>query len=547
MRREYFRLLGMFVCSMFLLHATMVLAEAAPEGLDLLKGAAEAIASTDRSTVITGIGALGKSSNTRALEILLALQEDRLQVDADGHLLIRRDTAWVESLSGDAIPAGCLIEGNASSCRPPPMSNAVRRALALAIAGQKLFSAWSDERLSAARMLAERSDSSQRVVLQRAVDFEPDPGIRSVLYRALAQIDLQSSDPETQLSAIRLLRTQGGPEAIPLLEQLRAQLSDRSAVSTEVNRSLSALHRREVVLAGLGHLFYGLSYASILLLASLGLAITFGLMGVINMAHGEMLMLGAYATYAVQHLFRLWLPQCFEWYLLAALPAAFFLSAGIGMCLERFIIRHLYGRPLETLLATWGISLILIQVVRSIFGAQNVQVSNPSWLSGGLVVASGLVLPYNRLAIIAFAFGVLLLTIIVFFRSNLGLQVRAVTQVRAMAACLGIHTGRVDLWTFGLGSGVAGLGGVALSQLGNVGPELGQSYIVDCFMVVVLGGVSNIAGTVLSAIGLGMVTKLLEPFAGAVLGKIGVLIVTILFIQQRPQGMFAMKGHAGAG
>ena len=282
-------------------------------------------------------------------------------------------------------------------------------------------------------------------------------------------------------------------------------------------------------------------------MAALGLAITFGLMGVINMAHGEMLMLGAYATYVMQRLFQGYAPEAFEWYLLAAIPTAFVTCAAIGVLLERSVIRFLYGRPLETLLATWGISLLLIQSVRLFFGAQNVEVANPAWLSGGVEVLYGVVLPYSRLAIIAFVVLVVALMWLLLQRTNLGLHVRAVTQNRPMASCMGIATSRVDMWTFGLGSGLAGLGGVALSQIGNVGPELGQSYIIDSFMVVVLGGVGNIAGTVLGGLGLGLINKFLEPVAGAVLGKIGVLIFIVLFIQRRPQGLFASQRADGGG
>ncbi|MBC8134160.1 MAG: urea ABC transporter permease subunit UrtB, partial [Deltaproteobacteria bacterium] len=285
------------------------------------------------------------------------------------------------------------------------------------------------------------------------------------------------------------------------------------------------------------------SLASVLLFAALGLAITFGLLGVINMAHGEMLMLGAYATYSVQVFFQNHAPDFFRYYLIAAVPVAFIVTFAIGVVLERIVIRHLYGRPLETLLATWGISLILIQAVRTIFGAQNVAVANPDWLAGGVQIAHGLVLPFNRIGVVAFVIAVALGVWVLLYRTRIGLNVRAMTQNRGMAACVGIPTQRLDAWMFGLGSGIAGLGGVALSQLGNVGPELGQGYIIDSFMVVVLGGVGRLAGAVVSALGLGIINKLIEPAAGAVLGKILILVFVILFIQRRPQGLFALKGR----
>jgi urea transport system permease protein len=286
-----------------------------------------------------------------------------------------------------------------------------------------------------------------------------------------------------------------------------------------------------------------LSLGSILLLAALGLAITYGLMGVINMAHGEMIMIGAYSTYLVQNAFRSYLPGAFDWYLLAALPVSFGIAALVGMVLERGVIRFLYGRPLETLLATWGISLVLIQSCRTIFGAQNVQVENPVWMSGGIELLTNVVLPWNRIVIIGFAFFVLLLMWLLLSKTRLGLFVRAVTQNRAMASCVGVPTRRVDTWCFGLGSGIAGLAGCALSQIGNVGPDLGQTYIVDSFMVVVLGGVGQLAGTVYAAMGLGILNKFLEGWAGAVLAKIFILVFIIIFIQKRPQGLFAVKGR----
>ena len=311
--------------------------------------------------------------------------------------------------------------------------------------------------------------------------------------------------------------------------------------------SLKAVQSRLSTGERISQVFTGISLGSILLLAALGLAITYGLMGVINMAHGELIMVGAYGTYLVQNLFRAQAPGGFGWYLLAAVPVAFFASALVGMALERSVIRFLYGRPLETLLATWGISLILIQAMRSLFGAQNVQVENPVWMSGGVEIVANVVLPWNRVIIIGFAAAVLLLVWFLLARTRLGLFVRAVTQNRGMASCVGVPTARVDTLAFGLGSGIAGLAGCALSQIGNVGPDLGQTYIVDSFMVVVLGGVGQLAGTVYAALGLGMANKFLEAWSGAVLAKIAVLAFIIVFIQKRPQGLFALKGRMADG
>jgi urea transport system permease protein len=293
----------------------------------------------------------------------------------------------------------------------------------------------------------------------------------------------------------------------------------------------------------IGRVFSGLSLGSILLLAALGLAITYGVMGVINMAHGELLMIGAYATYAVQGLFRSYFPDQLDWYLLAAVPVAFFAAAAVGVLLERTVIRWLYGRALETLLATWGLSLMLIQAARVIFGAQNVEVANPSWMSGGIEILPSIVLPLNRIVIVGFALFVLALVWALMNKTRLGMFVRAVTQNRAMAGCVGVPTGRIDTVAFALGAGIAGLGGVALSQIANVGPDMGQGYIVDSFMVVVLGGVGQLAGAVWAALGLGIVTKFIEAWSGAVIAKIVVLVFIIMFIQKRPQGLFALKGR----
>jgi len=328
-----------------------------------------------------------------------------------------------------------------------------------------------------------------------------------------------------------------------LLLNERATVEEDPKVKAALQAALKGLDEQLAWGERLGAAFSGISLGSILLLVALGLAITYGLMGVINMAHGELMMIGAYATYVVQGIFQKYFPGAFDWYLVAALPLAFGASAAVGAVLERSVLRFLYGRPLETLLATWGISLVLMQLVRTIFGAQNVGVENPAWMSGGVQVLSNLTLPYNRLVIIGFAIAVLLGMGYLIARTRLGLFVRGVTQNRPIASCMGVNTARIDTMAFALGSGIAGLAGCALSQVGNVGPDLGQSYIVDAFMVVVLGGVGQLAGTVYAALGLGVLNKFLEGWAGAVLAKIAVLVFIIIFIQKRPQGIFAVKGR----
>lgn len=424
------------------------------------------------------------------------------------------------------------------------LNNRLRGLVENALASHQLLSSDAKVRLSAAQQLQKSAQPAQVAFLDRRFASETDAAVHAALGLALANLQLVATDPAVRLAAVRLLGETGDPMARTRLESLLdPSVETDPTVRTAAETSLAQVKRKLLIGELLGQAFSGLSLGSILLLAALGLAITFGLLGVINMAHGEMLMLGAYSTYGVQLLVQRYAPEALAFYPLLALPVAFAVSAGVGMLLERTVIRHLYGRPLETLLATWGISLILIQAIRLLFGAQNVEVANPAWLSGGVQVLPNLVLPYSRIVIIGFALFVVLLTWLLLNKTRLGLNVRAVTQNRNMAACCGVPTGRVDMLAFGLGSGIAGLGGVALSQIGNVGPDLGQSYIIDSFLVVVLGGVGQLAGTLWAAFGLGIANKLLEPQIGAVLGKILILALIILFIQKRPQGLFALKGR----
>ncbi|WP_375740367.1 urea ABC transporter permease subunit UrtB [Pseudomonas boanensis] len=467
--------------------------------------------------------------------LLDALQQGRFASDSAKLAFIGQDGNYTPA-EGEAIPAG--------TPKQLRLNNRLRGLLITALASHQLLATDSAARLEAARQLQKSAKPAQLPLLNQRMVAEQDPGVRDAISLVLANLQMVDPDPVIRLNAVRLLGETGDPQARTRLEALlQPGIEADAAVRTAAETSLAQVKRRLLVGELLGQAFSGLSLGSILLLAALGLAITFGLLGVINMAHGEMLMLGAYATYIVQLTFQRLAPDLLALYPLVALPVAFFVTAAIGMALERTVIRHLYGRPLETLLATWGISLILIQLVRVIFGAQNVEVANPAWLSGGIQVLPNLVLPYNRIVIIGFALFVVLLTWLLLNKTRLGLNVRAVTQNRNMAACCGVPTGRVDMLAFGLGSGIAGLGGVALSQIGNVGPDLGQSYIIDSFLVVVLGGVGQLAGSVLAAFGLGVANKILEPQIGAVLGKILILALIILFIQKRPQGLFALKGR----
>jgi urea transport system permease protein len=417
------------------------------------------------------------------------------------------------------------------------MNNRVRGRIAEALSVLKLLSKERNERLEAAKALAGGADAALLPLVLRAKEKETDGEIKPLLEMAAAGMQLKSEDRAERLAAVRMLGSSNNKTLL-----LEAASDPDEEIRLEAQKGLRAVEARLTWGEWLGLAFAGASLGSILLLAALGLAITYGLMGVINMAHGELIMIGAYTTYVVQGFFRG--SALFDWYLLAAVPASFMTAGIVGMALERSVIRWLYGRPLETLLATWGISLMLIQGVRTLFGAQNVQVENPSFMSGGIQVLSNVVLPWNRVFIVLFAVAVLVGMWLLLSKTRLGLYIRGVTQNRSMAACVGVPTARVDTWAFGLGSGIAGLAGCALSQIGNVGPDLGQGYIVDSFLVVVFGGVGQLAGTVYAALTLGFANKLLESWSGAVLAKIAVLVFIIIFIQRRPQGLFALKGRA---
>ncbi len=466
-----------------------------------------------------------------------AILADEVKV-ADGKALIVRDGKAADAATGAALPLPDTLDDVVNN-------NRMRRELESALAALKLFSPDRAVRAKAVTELQDQADEGKLVLIEKAEKTETDAAIKAQLALLKAAVQIASSDKGKRLAAAALLADSHEPATRALL---LARLAPGAEADAEVRAALAAsLDKVQTRLAWgerLGVLFTGISLGSILLLVALGLAITYGLMGVINMAHGELMMIGAYATYLVQNLFRQWLPGAFDAYIVVAVPLSFLAAAGVGALLERSVIRWLYGRPLETLLATWGISLILQQAVRSLFGAQNVGVENPSWLSGGVQVLPNLILPYNRLVILAFAAAVLLGMALLIGRTRLGLFVRGVTQNRRMAACVGVDTARVDTYAFALGAGIAGLAGCALSQVGNVGPDLGQGYIVDAFMVVVLGGVGQLAGTVYAGLGLGVLNKLLEGFSGAVLAKIMVLVFIVVFIQKRPQGIFAMKGRS---
>lgn len=494
-----------------------------------------AIAEGDSDSRIAALSERTLAQDPQLPPFVQALLADEVKV-ADGRVYVVSGEKAV--LAGSDEPSR-LPEGAEDVVN----NNRMRQALEGALAAFRLSAPERDTRAQALADLRDVIDEGLVPLLEKAAGTETDPALKAELALLKAKALIGSSDAARRLAAAQLLADSNDPKVRSLLIEQLGQEQD-AAVKAAVQAALSKVESRLVWGERLGVLFTGASLGSILLLVALGLAITYGLMGVINMAHGELMMVGAYATYVVQNLFKAYLPGAFHWYVLAAIPVAFLSAALIGAALERSVIRWLYGRPLETLLATWGISLILMQAVRSIFGAQNVAVENPSWLSGGVQVLPNLTLPYNRIAILVFAALVLLGMALLISRTRLGLFVRGVTQNRRMAACVGVNTARVDTYAFALGSGIAGLAGCALSQVGNVGPDLGQGYIVDSFMVVVLGGVGQLAGTVYAALGLGVIGKLLEGWQGAVLAKIMILVLIVVFIQKRPQGLFALKGRS---
>jgi urea transport system permease protein len=383
-------------------------------------------------------------------------------------------------------------------------------------------------------------------ILRELLKTEKDKRVREIMQTGIALRDLYADDQATRLEAIRVLsesldtKVMGKLRILLEKDSQGAYLEPDAIIRDAANRAARKIESSREFFGFVETAFFGLSLGSVLLLIAIGLAITFGVMGVINMAHGELMMLGAYTTYVVQQL----MPNYIDYSLFVAIPAAFLVAALFGIAIERGIIRHLYGRPLETLLATFGISLILQQMVRSIFSPLNRSVSTPSWMSGSWEINSALSLTYNRLYIIIFSLLVFGFLVLLLKKTVLGLQVRAVSQNRNMAKAMGVRSEWVDALTFGLGSGIAGVAGVALSQLTNVGPNLGQAYIVDSFMVVVFGGVGNLWGTLVGAMSLGVVNKFMEPWVGAVLAKILILVFIILFIQKKPRGLFPQKGRA---
>ncbi len=474
---------------------------------------------------------------TNGPDLLDAIGSGRMLFDAEKRVYLRDASGkLIDARTGAAVTSSAELS-------PVRLNNRVRSALQAALGSVGILHTDAGKRRAAAGAVLRSRDANALAALDTALTREPNKGIAALMQAARAAILLGKSDTSNavRVQAVQVLEVYGGQDALAVLKTLPNGAN--SDVAEAAARAAKSIEGRLALWSVAQNLWYGLSLGSVLLLAAIGLAITFGVMGVINMAHGEMVMIGAYTTFVVQDVIRTSAPGLFDWSLAIAIPLAFLVAGLVGILIERGVIRHLYGRPLETLLATWGISLILQQAVRTIFGPSNREVGNPSFMSGAFELG-GLSVTWNRMFIIVFAGLIFVGLLLALKRTSLGLHMRAVTQNRRMAASMGIPTAQVDALTFGLGSGIAGLAGVALSQIDNVSPNLGQGYIIDSFLVVVFGGVGNLWGTLVGAMSLGIANKLLEPYAGAVLAKILLLVAIILFIQKKPRGLFALKGRA---
>ena len=501
-----------------------------------------ALGQGDYAALEKAIGDLAATGDPQVAPVLDALSNGDLYVRKSDNAVVKAAKSGSGFTLTDPVTGAALGEAGRSDVTKIKVNNKIRGLVRSATGSLTLMSADPAQRRSAAADVFRSGDPAQIPLLDQAIAKETDPGVKKIMTEARAAAVLKSDMGDAdKIAAIAVLSTRADQDALAMLASTAS--GPDGAVKSAAADAVASIQGQLKLWEGVQNIWYGVSLGSVLLLAAIGLAITFGVMGVINMAHGEMVMLGAYTTFVVQEIIRASFPGLFDWSLAIALPLAFLVSGAVGVLIERSVIRFLYGRPLETLLATWGISLILQQAVRTYFGPNNREVGNPSWMSGAFDLGN-IAITYNRMWIVVFALGVFAVLMLVLKRTPFGLQTRAVTANRPMASSMGIRTPLVDALTFGLGSGIAGIAGVALSQIDNVSPNLGQSYIIDSFMVVVFGGVGNLWGTLVGAFTLGIANKFLEPYAGAVLAKILVLVFIILFIQKRPRGLFALKGRS---
>jgi urea transport system permease protein len=532
--------------------------QAAPLSAAAAERALQDLAGEDADRRETAVRALGATGDPRWLAFLAAFRDGDVYARTTGgksEVLVgsARSTRGDQEVIELRTPYDGVARGTApvASLREVAADRRLRIVVKPFLDADELKTQLADPdphvRRGAAVKLGNQARAASAGLIQESLRTESDRWVRHALAEALALIRLGAAEPEAQVEAARTLGALHSTTALPALRALRAEAGAPAALRAAAGQAVGQIERWSMLTSTVETLFQGASLASILLLMALGLAVVFGLMGVINMAHGELMALGAYATFVVQSWFRAAWPGALDYYFLVALPVSFVVAAVVGAALERGVIRRLYGRPLETLLLTWGASLVIQQALRLWFGAANVDVASPRWLSGGVPVMVDLTLPYNRVFIIALAAVAMAAMYWLLFRTAAGLRIRAVTQNRAMASCLGVRAGRVDAATFAVGAGLAGLAGCALTQIGNVGPSLGQNYIVDSFMVVVTGGVGKLAGTIVAAAGIGGLNKGIEPVLGAVFAKVVILVVVIFFLQRRPAGLFAPRGrHAEA-
>jgi urea transport system permease protein len=522
----------------------LILASSAPsfaQGADP-KPLFDQLADANFNQAETLVGQIATTGDPRVVPALEAFAEGDLYFRKSDKAVFAGKAAGAQIELIDPVTgtsAGQVAKGAVTKIR---VNNNLRRAIRAALGGLTLMSPDRGTRLSAADSILRSPSAEALELVEAALAKETDAEVKARMEEARA-VSLLSSDRsvDDKRAAIETISSLGGREAMRIFSTVSSSIDE--SLKPDVDAAIAKIQGQLQLWDLAQNVWYGMSLGSVLLLAAIGLAITFGVMGIINMAHGEMVMLGAYSTFMVQDVIRDNAPGLFDWSLAIALPVAFLVTGLVGFVIERGVIRFLYGRPLETLLATWGVSLILQQSIRSIFGPTNQEVGNPSWMSGSFPLG-GMTITYNRMWIIVFSLTIFFALLFVMKKTAYGLSMRAVTQNRRMASSMGIRTPWVDALTFALGSGIAGIAGVALSQIDNVSPNLGQSYIIDSFMVVVFGGVGNLWGTLVGALSLGILNKFLEPSVGAVLGKILVLVLIILFIQKRPRGLFALKGRA---
>lgn len=533
-----FRIICTFKSICLGLFALMMLVIVTPSFADSADDILARFAADKFSETEAAINALPAANLITGTALLDALSDGRLLFAPD-RTIYYKDKADIlhNAKSGETVS-----EAPPVNLKKVRLNNGLRSTINAALGALTLQSPDPQRRRAAAEAVFKGRDISAMAALEAALAKETDAKVRLSMTEARAALILTAAtDPLESLKAIDLIAARGDQDAVNMLTQI-VNSSDGN-VKNAAQTALSSINSRLLLWSNVQNVIYGLSLGSVLLLAAIGLAITFGVMGIINMAHGEMVMLGAYTTYVVQDYIRIHNPAMFDWSLAIALPLAFIFTGLVGILIEKVIIRYLYGRPLETLLATWGLSLMIQQSVRTVFGANNREVGAPSWMAGSMDFGS-LTITAGRMWIIVFAIMVFIFLLLLLRFTPFGLHIRAVTQNRRMASAMGIATSKIDALAFGLGSGIAGMAGVALSQIDNVSPNLGQSYIIDSFLVVVFGGVGNLWGTLVAALTLGVANKLLEPLTGAVLAKIAMLVFIILFIQKRPRGLFALKGRS---